>query len=45
MGEEEACFFVFFIDLERPKSFAYLPKKWDQNQVVHSFKKASNWLD
>jgi len=26
MGEEEACFFVVFIDLERPKSFAYIPK-------------------
>jgi len=28
-------FFVFFINLERHKSFAYLPKNWDQNQVVH----------
>jgi len=31
-------FFVVFIDLKRHKSFAYLRKNWDQNQVVHSQK-------
>jgi len=36
MEGEEAWFFVVFIDLERHKYFAYLPKNWDQNQVVHS---------
>jgi len=33
---EEVCFWYFLFDLERPKSFAYLRKNWDQNQVVHS---------
>jgi len=28
-------FFVFFIDLKRYESFAYIPKKWDQNHAVH----------
>jgi len=36
MEGEEVCFFVIFIDLESHKSFAYLPKDWDQNQEVHS---------
>jgi len=36
MEGEEVYYFIVFIDLERHKSFAYLPKKWDQNQVVHS---------
>jgi len=35
MEGEEVCFCVVFIDLERHKSFSYLPKNWDQNQVVH----------
>jgi len=36
MEGEEVCFFlVVFIDLKRYKSFAYIPKKWDQNHVVH----------
>jgi len=36
MEGEEVCFLVVFIDLERHNSVAYLPKNWDQNQVVHS---------
>ena len=27
--------FVVFIGLKRYKSFAYIPKEWDQNHVVH----------
>jgi len=34
MEGEDACF-VIFIDLKRHKSFAYIPKNWDQNHVVH----------
>jgi len=44
-GEEVCFFFVVFINLEKNKSFAYLPKSWDQNQVVHSQNRFVSWVD
>jgi len=35
MEGEEACFWYFFIDLERPKSFAYIPTHGIKTNVVH----------